>query len=218
MSQTRRALVASILAFAATPALAEAKKSVEVGKAFPFLENYLKLPAAERSRFTVAYYLKRDGRPAAGLKGAIIMGAARTTLTVQASGKVAPLPTLAHFRGGAKVEFDVPEGTRMSMNLSLEATMRSAAEMSAAELALAVAQSAKGARKAAGLLGVAMPAINAVHFKGVSAGTVVHADGRTTALPVRDGSPVFQPEKLRTAATLRFARAPTQLLLGPADA
>lgn len=217
MSQTRRVLVASILALAASPAIAAGKKSVEVGKAFPFLENYLKLPAGERSRFTVAYYLKRDGRPAVGLKGSIIMGDTRTPLTVQANGKVSPLPTLAQLRGGAKVEFDVPEGTRMSISLSVEATMRPAIEMSAAELALAVAQAAKGAKKAAGLLGVGMPTLASVMFKGVSAGTVVHADGHTTALPLKDGSPLFQPAKLRTAATLKFARAPSQLLLAPAE-
>ena len=66
MSQTRRVLIASALALAAVPAWAADKKSVEVGKAFPYLENYWKLPAGERSRFAVVYYLKRDGRPAAG--------------------------------------------------------------------------------------------------------------------------------------------------------
>lgn len=217
MSPTRRVLLASALAFAATPAFAADKKSVEVGKAFPYLENYWKLPAGERSRFAVVYYLKRDGRPAAGLKGAIVLGAARTPVSVGATGRVSPLPTLAQIRGGAKLEFDVPADTKFSMSMQIEATVRPAAEMSAPELALAVAQAAKGAKKVAGLMGMAMPTIAAVAFKGVSAGTVVHADGRTAALPVKEGMPFFQPAKLRTAATLKFARAPAQLLLAPAE-
>lgn len=217
MSQTRRALIASALALAAAPAWAADKKSVEVGKAFPYLENYWKLPAGERSRFAVVYYLKRDGRPAAGLRGAIVQGAARTPVSVAATGRVSPLPTLAQIRGGANIEFDVPADTKFSMSMQIEPTVRPAAEMSAPELALAVTQAAKGAKKVAGLMGMAMPTIAAVAFKGVSAGTVVHADGRTAALPVKEGMPFFQPAKLRTAATLKFARAPSQLLLAPAE-
>ena len=53
LSQTRRALIASALALAATPALAADKKSVEVAKAFPYLENYWKLPAGERSKLHI---------------------------------------------------------------------------------------------------------------------------------------------------------------------
>jgi hypothetical protein len=55
VSQTRRALIASTLALAASPAFAAEVKSVEVAKVFPYLENYWKLAAGERNRFTVAY-------------------------------------------------------------------------------------------------------------------------------------------------------------------
>ena len=134
MSQTRRVLIASALALAAVPAWAADKKSVEVGKAFPYLENYWKLPAGERSRFAVVYYLKRDGRPAAGLKGAIVMGATRIPVSISATGRVAPLPTLAQIRGGAKIEFDVPAETRFSMSMQIEPTARPAVEMSAPDL------------------------------------------------------------------------------------
>lgn len=216
MTQTRRALIASALALAATPAIAAEKKLVEVGKVFPYLENYWKLPAAERSRFTVAYYLQRDGKAAAGVKGSIVVGATRTPLAAGPNGRVSPLPSLAQIKAGAKIELDVPAGTRMGMNLSIEPLARAAAEMSAPELALAVAQSAKGAKKVAGLLGLGMPTINAVHFKGAGSGQVVHADGRVTALPVVKGNPVFEPGKLTTARTLKFTRVPTQMMLGPA--
>ena len=217
MSQTRRFVIASALALAAAPALAADKKSVEVGKAFPYLENYWKLPAADRSRFVVVYYLKRDGRPAAGLKGAIVMGAERKPVTVGASGRVSPLPTLAQIRGKAKIEFDVPADTKFSMGMQIEPTARPAAEMNAPDLALAVTQAAKGAKKVAGLMGMAMPTLDAVHFKGPASGQAVLADGRVVALPVVKGNPVFVPSTLRTARTLRFPRAPTLAMFGTAD-
>ena len=212
---TRRALTAVALSDAASPALA-AGKSVEVGKAFPYLENYWKLPAAERSRFITAYYLKRDGKAASGLTGTIVQGATRTPFRVGAGGRVATLPTLAQIRAKAMLEFDVPESTKFNMSMVIEPTARPAAEMNAAELAAAVTQSSKGARKVAGLMGLAMPAITAVLFKGVASGTAVHADGRTTALPTVKGMVVFEPSKLKTAKTLRFPKVPAQLLLGPA--
>ena len=212
---SRRLFLASALAFAATPALA-AGKSVEVAKAFPYLENYWKLPPKDRSRFVLAYYLKRDGRPASGLNGVIVSGGTRTPLRIGADGRVAPLPTLTQIRAKAKLEFDVPESTKFNMSMVIEPLARPAAEMNAADLALTVAQAARGARKVAGLMGLAMPPIDAVLFKGVASGTVVHADGRTAALPRRDGLVVFQPSALKTAKTLRFPKAPSQLVLGPA--
>jgi hypothetical protein len=216
--QTRRALLTSALAFAATPTFAAAeKKSIEVGKAFPYLENYWKIAAAERSRFTVAYYLARDGRPAAGLKGTIVAGAARTPFSVGAGGRVATLPTLAQIRAKAMLELDAPATARFNMSMVIEPSARPAAEMDAQALALAVGQAAKGAKKVAGLMGLAMPTLDRVIFKGVSAGTVVHADGRTAALAMQEGSPVFEPGKLRTARTLRFARVPTQMMMGAPD-
>lgn len=219
MIQSRRRVLAGLLALAAAgPALAAGKKSVEVAKVFPYLENYLKLPAAERSRFTLAYYLQRDGRPAAGVKGALVQGEVRTPLAVNAAGRVSPLPTLAQIKARAMVEFDVPENTRFSMSLAIEPLMRPAAELSAAELALAVTQAAKGTKKAAGLMGVAMPAITAVHFKGAAGGQAIDANGRATTLPVVSGAPVFEPAKYSNARTVRFSRAPTQMSLGPAKA
>jgi hypothetical protein len=213
---TRRLILAGLLATAATPILAAGRKLVDVGKVFPYLENYWKLPAAERSRFTVAYYLQRDGKPASGVKAAVVQGATRTPIGVGAGGRVSPLPTLAQIRSGAKIEFDVANDVRFSMNLTIEPLMRPAAELNAGDLALSVTQAAKGARKVAGLMGMAMPAITAVHFKGAAGGQVIDVTGRAVALPVAGGAPVFEPSKHPGARTVKFSRAPTQMTLGPA--
>lgn len=218
MTQTRRALLASVLALAATPALAAAdKKTVEVGKAFGYLENYWKLSAGERSRFVPAYYLMRDRKPAAGLKGFIVQGAVRTPISVSARGRVSPLPTLAQIKAKAQLELDVPASTKFSMTMAIEPSMRPAVEVSAPELALTITQAAKGAKKVAGLAGLAMPTLDRIVFQGVTAGTAVHADGNTTALPLMGGKPYFAPEKLKTAKTLRFTKAPYQMVVGAPD-
>lgn len=218
MTQTRRALIASALALAATPALAAAeKKTVEVGKAFPYLENYWKIPAAERSRFAVVYYLSRDSKPAVGLTGAIVQGATRTPFSTGAGGRAMRLPTLAQIKAKAKLELEAPASAKFSVSMVIEPTTRPAAELSAADLALSVTQAAKGAKKVAGLMGMAMPTLDRIVFKGVTAGTVVHDDGRTAPLRVVKGLPVFEPGKLKTAKTLRFARAPSQMMVGAPD-
>ena len=217
MTQTRRALLASAAALAATPAVAAANKTVEVGKAFGYLENYWKLPAAERSRFVPAYYLMRDGKPATGLKAVIVHGAVRTPVNISARGRVTPLPTLAQIRAKAKLEIEVPASTKFSMTMAIEPALRPAAEMSASDLALAVAQASKGAKKVAGLMSLAAPTLDRIVFQGVTAGTVVHTDGRSTALPLMGTKPYFAPAKLKTAKTLRFDRAPYQMVVGAPD-
>ncbi|HYE43769.1 MAG TPA: hypothetical protein VEA15_10285 [Caulobacteraceae bacterium] len=214
-SSTRRAFLAAVAATAAAgPAFAAADKTVPCDKVFPFLENYLKIPAAERNRFTVAYYLMVDGKAPKGLQGWLGTGATRTAVPIGADGKVQRLPTLAQLKAKTPLTFDGMEAAKFSINMVVEPLMRPAVEIKAAELSLAVAQAAKGAKKAAGLMAVAVPKLDRVLFKGVSAGTVVHADGKTTPMTVVKGSPVFDPEKQKTAATLRFARAPSQMLIG----
>ena len=214
---TRRALVASAAALAiAGPALAAGQKSVEAGKVFPFLENYLKLPAPERNRFTLAYYMTRDGKPAANQKGWIGAGATRTPVSTGPDGRVLCLPTLAQLQAKAPLVLDAPESAKFGMNMVVEAAMRPGLELDAAELAMAIAQAAQGAKKAAGLLGVMVPKFEVAAFKGVSSGSAVMADGKVVALPVLKGTPVYNPAKLKGARALKFAKAPSQIILAPA--
>lgn len=211
----RRLLIAGLAAAAAGPALAQAGgKSVEIGKAFVYLENYLKLPAAERSRFTVAYYLASGGKPATGIKAWIVHGGARTPVAIGEHGRVMRLPTLAQVRGKAMLHLDAPAATQFNMSMALEPLLRPAAELPAADLALGVVQASKGARRMAGLLGLAVPRIERVIFKGAPSGVAILADGRRAPLPLQKGLPVFEPAKLKTAVTLKFPKAPTQMMIG----
>ena len=66
---SRRGLIAAVAATAvAGPALA-AERLVPAGKIFPFLDVYLKIPPAERNRFTLGDRFTSGGKPAAGQIG-----------------------------------------------------------------------------------------------------------------------------------------------------
>lgn len=212
MRMSRRALLAGAGAFAAAgPAAAE---EAPIDKGFPYLEQYLKLPAAERDRFALAYYLSRDGKPAAGVKVSIVDGAAHTPVSIGPKGRMERLPTLAQLQSkSAKVVIDAPEGAKLSLTLSVEPTVRPAAEMSAADLAASVAQAARGAKKAAGLIGFAVPKLQKIRIYGGAGGQAVFADGSARPLPVEKGAAVFEPAVLKGAAKLRFTTAPERLVI-----
>ena len=206
---SRRSLVGALLCAAAAPAAAE-PVTVGLGQLFPFLENYLKLPAAERSRFVLAYYLTLDGKPG-GVKASLVEGARRTPLPVGADGGLQRLPTLAHFHAKAKAELDAPKGRKGGLIMTVEPTLSPAAEMKAAELAAALAQAAAGAKKAAGVLGLAMPKLEQVRFVGAQGGEAVLTDGRRVALALVKGDPVYRPGALKAAASLHFAKVPRRI-------
>ncbi|MBC6980245.1 DUF2987 domain-containing protein [Caulobacter sp. 17J80-11] len=212
MRLSRRALLAGLSALAvAGPAAAE---EAPIDKGFPYLEQYLKLPAAERDRFALAYYLARDGKPATGVKVSIVDRAAQTPVPLGPKGRLERLPTLAQLQSKtAKVVIDAPEGAKLALSLSIEPNVRPAAEMNAADLAASVAQAARGAKKAAGLIGFAVPKLQKVRIYGGAGGQAVFADGSARALPVEKGAAVFDPTVLKGAAKLRFTTAPERLVI-----
>lgn len=213
---SRRGLIAAVAASAvAGPAFA-AERLVPVGKIFPFLDVYLKIPAAERSRFTMAYRFTAGGKPAAGLKLSIVEGGQRTPLPVGPDGRALRLPTLQQLQSKAQVAVEAAAGQKFGVSLSVEPLVRPAAEMSAPELAMAVTQAASGAKRAAGVMGFAVPKFERVWLFGAQGGQVVYANGAKAALPVVKGAPVFDPAAHRNAKTLLFAKAPARMEIGPA--
>lgn len=208
----RRAVLAGMAATLVAAPAAAAGKLVEAKKVFPFLEAYWKLPPAERSRFRMAYAFKLDGRPLTGGMW-LVDGAQRVALPLRADGRVERLPTLAQL-DRAKIQVDVPEKSKVGVSLSLEPAMAPAAEMDARELAAAVAQAQVGAKKAAGLMALAMPKIRGVAFHGVASGEAELADGRRVALPLVKGVVSFDPKAMARARVLRFPRAPARVEIG----
>ena len=95
MSRTsRRSLLAGVLALAALPAAAS-DKLVDPKKVFRYLDEYQKLPAAERSRFRINYYLHVGPQPLTAPVW-LVEGAKKTQLPLRATdGRVERLPTSA---------------------------------------------------------------------------------------------------------------------------
>jgi hypothetical protein len=219
MTASRRAVLLGFSAAAtlAVPTLASgpaaaAGKSVDAKKVFPYLDAYLKLPPAERSRFRLSYLFLRDGKPLAAPVW-LVDGAARTPIPLRADGAAARLPTLAQL-DGAKVEIDVEPGTKLGVHMVMEPAMAPAAEMDARDLAAAYAQCATGIKKSLGILAMAMPKLQGLLFVGVPSGEAELADGRRVPLPVVKGVVGFNPAAMPGAKTLRFPRAPGRVEIG----
>ena len=206
----RSAALLVLLLAAATPAMAE--KSVPVGKALPYLEAYLKLPAAERTRFAPAYYFRIGAQPMA-VPVWLVQGGVRTAMPLNAQGRMERLPTLAQLADG-KLTFGVDPAVKFGVRLQIEPTMAPAADLDAHELAAAIAQAATGERKAAGVLARVAPKLKEVGFVGVASGEVEFSDGRKAALPLVDGVPTYSPTALPNARRIRLPKVPDRLELG----
>ena len=207
MTQTsRRTLLAGVLALAAFPAVAS-DKLVDPKKVFRYLDEYLKLPAVERSRFRINYYLRVGSKPLTAPVW-LVEGAKRTPVPLRVGdGRVERLPTAAQL-ANAKVQIGVDEGTKLGLSIGIETSAPLSAEMDAREVAAALAQAAVGVKKAAGIMAMAMPKLTEVAFPGVASGEVITTDGKHISLPLVKGAPTFKPADFPTARTLKFPKAP----------
>lgn len=210
MSIRRLGALAVMLLLTASPALAE--KSVPASKAMPYLAAYLKLPAADRSRFTPAYYLHVGAQPLTAPVWLVDAGV-RTPVPLNARGRIERLPSLAQLADG-KLAVGVDPSVKLSVSLSIEPVMAPSADLDARELAAAIAQAATGERKAAGVLALVAPKLKAVGFVGVSSGEIEFADGRRAALPVLEGVPTYTPAQQPNARRIRLPKVPDKLEIG----
>ena len=205
----RRLLPAlAVILAVASPALA-AEKVVEIGKAFPFLKGYLELPAAERSHFTMAYYLKVGSQPLTAPVW-IMEGDKRTPLALGPTGKVGRLPSLAQL-AEAKLVIGVDPAAKINATIGVEPLTPPAADLDAHELAAAIAQAAVGEKKAVGIMAMAMPKLSNVGFVGVPAGEVEFADGHRAPLPTVKGLLTYDPTAQPNARRIRLPKVPDKL-------
>jgi len=214
----RRAALALLVAgLAAGGALAQEKLAAHPIKSlFKYLDTYYtKIPAADRDRFTLAYYLRQGGAPPPpGTKVFVVQGTQRTQLAMTPSGKV-ELPSLALLNSKATVMVDKPSSNvKLGFSMGLEPTVHPATQLAASELAAAIDQTNRGIKRAAGVLGMAVPKMGSVRGVGAGSGEVVLADGRRAPLPVLGGAPAFIPASWPNARTVVFATTPTRLEIG----
>jgi hypothetical protein len=202
------AFAAVAAALCATPAAA-ANKVIDASKLYNRYDAYLKLPAAERSHFTMAYYLHIGPQPLAAPVW-LVEGATKTPIPLRADGKVLKFPTAAQL-ASAKVELGVDEGVKIGNTIDLEPLVAPAADLDAKELAAAVAQAGPGMKKIAGVMAMALPTPKAVLFVGVPSGEAELTDGRRVPLPLVKGVPAYDPAAIPNARRIHLPKAPQKL-------
>lgn len=203
-------LLAGALIAAATPALAE--KLAPAAKAFPYLDKFLKVPAAERSKVRLGYSLSRDGKPLANLKVTLIEpNGARTPLPVNEAGTFERLPTLAQLESGAKLSLDLPEDAKIGSSLNFMTQLKPASEYEVAELTATVNQAGAVIGKVAGPAALLAPKMTGVVFSKAEGGVAIFADGRTQPLPEIQESPYFRPDDFKGAVRVKLTKAPTKV-------
>jgi hypothetical protein len=214
--------MAVALAVAAASAAAPAPEAVdltghqaEAGKVFPYIEHFLKMPAAEHTDYTVAYYFRRDGKPAGDAGAVLTDGATRIPLPVNADGRFLTLPTLAEVQNHDMVSFNNPGGAKMKVRIGLAPIAAPALNMDAGAMARAIWQANTAIHHLVGPLSLAVPRLKSVLFDSAEGGAAVMADGTTVPLPLKKDGPYFDPSKIRNAVNLTFTKAAVHIDIQP---
>jgi hypothetical protein len=216
LKYARRALLAAPLALLAAPAFA-AEKIAPIGKIFPYLDAFLKVPPGERSHVRVDYYVLRDGKPPVGLQAWFVSSnGQRSPANMTPDGRFLRIPTLGELQGGLQVAFNVDASVKMGIRLELGPAMHPAQDMEARELAVSIDEVNKVIAKAAGPMSLVAPKMAQIVCVGAPGGVAVFPDGHTQPLGVFKGQATYNPFAVRGAARVRLARAPSRLLFAPA--
>jgi hypothetical protein len=214
----RRHLLALMTAALAAPRIAFADaKILPIDKAFPFLAAYLGLPAAQRSRFYLAYRAMRDKRPALDARATIIAAnGARTPVMFDRFGAVARLPSLLELKSAASVEID---STPFQLGVELRCATPPSTRIDVSELSASLAQVNLAVTKVAGAFSLIIPKLTAAYFPDAVGAQALMSDGHTVALPVYSAPivgvvPYIEPGMLAGARTVMLARPPSRIVLG----
>ena len=211
----RRLLLFALTALAApTAALAAQKDPVKLAKFVPYLELYLKLSPADRTRFSLAYYIVSNNKPVPGLHAWIIDGTSRTPLAIGSDGQLLHLPTMAQL-GQAMLQFDVPADMPLKPRVEMHAATPPSTQVDAAALQASITQAGDAVKKMAGAMAFAAPKITAAQFPGAGSGQAVLAAGRAVPLAPGKYGPLYDPAKEPGAKTITLAKAPSRILLTP---
>ncbi len=207
------AIAASLMATGA--AGAEKSKAIPSPSLFPYLDTYLDLPANTRDRYHLSYVVGTQGARTSDVHMTLNRPSGNVPLTIAADGEILPQPTLADLKAKTPVTIQAPDGSRFGISLRVAATIDLAKTYDTAPLKASIEQARAGAKKAAGLLAMAVPDFQTACFAGVMSGTATLANGKTVVLPgikqagdVPVGTPCFTPAAMPDARTITLDRAP----------
>ena len=207
----KRALIlATVLAAAATPALAE--KTAPATKVLPYLDKYLKVPPAERSRVRLSYAIRHEGKPVPNLKVTLVeKNGARTPLPVNADGYFERLPTVAQLQGDPDLVFDVPADFKMNTLMDFQTQLKPGTQYDARELAATVDEANAVIGKVAGVASFMVPKMTGIVFVKADGGSIAFADGHAAPLPEDKDLPYFRPADHQGAAQVKLTKTPTKV-------
>ena len=207
--------IAGVLAAAiAGPARAAPAQPRPAAKTFPFLADYYKLAAGERSHFALAYRLREKGkREPLGLT--LIDQGASTPLPVTPDGWLTHPPSAEALARGAQIRVEAEAGTPMVVSMVPEATLADPAQMQVEALRQASDQVTSVTRKVAGPLSFVAPKFTRVLFSGAEGARGVDAQGREAPLALWRGTPVLDLAAPGAVRSVRFSKAPYHVLLAP---
>ena len=203
-------VLCAALGAAATPALAE--KSAPATRVMMFLDKFLKVPPAERSRVRLSYAIRHDDKPAANIKATLVeKSGTRTSLPINADGYFERLPTLAQLQDDPQIVFDVPADWKMGSVVDLAPQLKPAGEYDVGELSATLNEANTVMGKAGGILAFAAPKMSGIVFEKAGGGLVVFGDGRTAPLPTNALGPDFRPGDFKGAARVKLTKTPTRV-------
>lgn len=206
------ALAVALMMTAGVVAPAHADEiSVPTGKAFPFLEKFLKLPPADKTRFRLIYSPRFDGKPISGQKATLIEASgARTVIPIGADGFFERTPSLAQL-SDAKVVFDAPAGAKFGSMMSFVTTLKPDTDYEVKELVATVEETNSVIRRQAGPAAMLAPKMGGVAFVKAAGGVAVFPDGRTKPLPQVKETPYFLAEDFQGAVQVKLTKTPTKV-------
>ncbi len=215
MTLDRRTLLTAAVAFA-VPAVAFAddkKKPAPLKKVFPYYDLYLGIPAAERTKFALVYYLKINGKAAAGQTlWAVSATGVRTALTTGPDGRFTKMPSLADMKTGTVDAQKAKPTDQYAVSMEMQPLVRLSETVPAADLTAAMEQCNTAIRKRAGVIGFAVPRMEQIVFPN-GAGAVVLAGGNTAPMPLVRTAPAFKPAAHPGAVAVKFSRVPARALM-----
>lgn len=216
------AIGASLMTLATGAAGAEKSKAIPSPSLFPYLDTYLGLPADARDRFHMSYVVGPQGAKLSDFRLTLNRPSGNVALSIAPDGEILPLPTLADLKAKTPITIQAPEGSRFGMSLRVAATAEMTKTYDAQALKVSIEQARSGAKKAAGLLAVAVPDFQTACFAGAASGTATLSNGKTVALPgiqragdVPAGTPCFTPSAMPDTRMIALDRAPRVIYIQP---
>jgi len=216
----RRHLLAVMGAGLAAPgiAFADGVQRIPLSKAFRYLDAYLGLSPALRSRFFLVFLALRNERPAPDLKAAIVdPGGARVPLSLDPQAQVMRLPTLPELKSDAVLE--VAPGGAFRFATEIRPDVPPSTHIDVPSLDAALGQANVAIAHLAGAFSVVAPRLDTILFPDAGAGQAMLANGRAAPLPMTGAVkalgvvPYFQPSALPGAKVLTLARPPSRIIL-----